>query len=192
MTDFSRILNFLVDLQLNNDRPWFNKHKDEYLDAKNEFDSFINQMIPEVKSFDSFVDVDTAKDCVFRIYRDSRFSNDKSPYKTNFGGVIAKGGRKSIYGGYYIHIDPNQSFIGGGIYRPQANELKAIRYHIYNHPNVFKEIINDATFKSLFGNIQGDKLKLAPKGFPKDFEEVDLLKHKSFAVIHQGSFRFLA
>ncbi len=183
--DFKTIYHFLLDLQINNNRIWFNDNKQRYLEAKELFDIFVNQLIQGLKTIDNSIDVENAKECVFRIYRDTRFSKNKAPYKENFGASIARGGRKSLFAGYYIHIELDRSFIGGGIYRPDSRVLKLIRQHIFEHPEAFKRIINDKNFKAYFPEIYGDKLKMAPKGFPKDFSEINLLKHKDYAVIHK-------
>jgi len=140
-------------------------------------DVFIN----EIRKFDSEIPLMSPKDCIFRIFRDVRFSKDKRPYKTNFGSFIAKGGRKSEYAGYYFHIEPGGSFIGGGIYMPQAGPLKAIRNHIEEHPDEFLAIINDPNFKSFFPEMMDHKLKTAPRGVDKNHPYIDLLRYKSFA-----------
>ena len=120
------------------------------------------------------------KDCMFRIYRDIRFSKDKSPYKTNFGTFIAKGGRKSMRPGYYFHIQPGESFAGGGVYMPAAEPLKAIRNYIAENPNEFLQITEDKEFKKFYPRLYDDQLKTAPMGFPKDHEFIHLLKYKSY------------
>ncbi len=183
--NFKIIYQFLIDLQINNKRTWFNANKQRYLEAKELFDTFVDQLIQGLKTIDSSIDLENAKDCVFRIYRDTRFSKNKTPYKENFGASIIRGGRKSPFAGYYIHIEPDNSFAGGGIYRPDSRILKALRQHIFENSEAFKHIINDKSFKVYFPEIYGDKLKMAPKGFPKDFSEIDLLKHKGYAVIHK-------
>ena len=183
--DFNKIFHFLIDLQINNNRAWFNDNKDRYLEAKQIFDNFVAQLIIQLKTFDKSIDVTEAKDCVFRIYRDTRFSNNKAPYKENFGAFITRGGRKSPFAGYYIHIEPDQSFAGGGIYHPQNDVLKVLRQHIFNHVDDFKKIIDNKPFNHYFKGIYGDQLKMAPKGFPKDFTDIDLLKYKDYAVVHQ-------
>ncbi len=183
--NFKTIYQFLIDLQINNNRAWFNANKQRYVEAKELFDTFVDQLIQGLKTVDESIDVENAKACVFRIYRDTRFSKNKAPYKENFGASIARGGRKSPFAGYYIHIEPDRSFVGGGIYHPESSVLKVLRQHIFNDTKAFKHIINDKTFKAYFSQIYGDKLKMAPKGFPKDFSNIDLLKHKDYAIIHK-------
>jgi uncharacterized protein (TIGR02453 family) len=182
--NFKSIFKFLIDLKLNNNKTWFKENYERYQNAKMEFEEFVDMLIPKVKQFDNEIDVISSKECVFRIYRDVRFSKSKEPYKTNFGAFIAKGGRKSPYAGYYVHIEPDKSFIGGGIYMPPPDILKLLRTEIFKNAEKFKNIINDAIFKKYFNEIYGDKLKSAPKGFPNDFSDIDLLKYKDYTVIH--------
>lgn len=174
---------FLVDLRLNNERNWFKENENRYKLAKLEFENYIDLLIPELKKIDETIDVISAKSCMFRIFRDVRFSKNKEPYKNNFGAFIAKGGRKSPFAGYYVHFEPDGSFLGGGIYMPQPNYLKAIRTTIFNNPKKYMNIIDNPKFKEVFGGIYGEKLKTAPRGFPKDFPDIDLLRNKHYAVI---------
>lgn len=174
------VLEFLTLLSKNNNREWFHANKKLYTDSLNKVYFLTDVLINEIRKFDSEVPVLDPKDCVFRIFRDVRFSNDKSPYKTNFGAYITKGGRKGMNAGYYFHIDPEGSFAGGGVYMPPAEPLKAIRNYIAENGADFIEIINSPGFKETFTEMYDDKLKTAPKGFPKDHEFVDLLKYKSF------------
>lgn len=181
--DLQKSLAFLSDLGRNNNREWFQENKPVYQSAKEEFETFINILIPRIKDLDPQVDVFQAKECVFRIFRDVRFSKDKAPYKANFGAFIAKGGRKSPFAGYYVHVEPSASFVGGGIYMPQGPTLKSIRSAIYSNPREFKKIINQAKFKTTFGEIYGEKLKTTSRDFPKDWPDIDLLRHKHYAVV---------
>jgi len=177
------LLSFLSQLKENNNREWFNDNKKLYEEARSEFERFINLLILKIKEFDSEIDVNGAKDCMFRIYKDVRFSKDKSPYKTNMGAYIAKGGRKSELAGYYMHVEPGGSFAGGGIYCPQPAILKKIREDIYIRPENLKAIINNKTYKETFPELYGDRLKTIPKGYPKDFKDAELLKFKDYTVI---------
>lgn len=176
------VLSFLSELNRNNDRDWFQANKDWYLEAKNEFDHLVNNVIKGITTFDSDVQLLTAKDCTFRIYRDVRFSKNKAPYKTNMGAAISKGGRKSRYASYYLHIEPGNCFVGGGKWMPPSDILKSIRYEIYNFPGEFRRIIDSEEFRDAFGGISGDKLTRPPKDFPGDFEEIELLKFKSYTA----------
>ena len=183
--DFDKLLDFLTSLSKNNNRDWFNEHKQEYTDLKQQFEHFINQLIPKIKQIDGFAGNISAKDCTYRIYRDVRFSKNKLPYKTHFGAYIADGGRKSPFAGYYVHIEPGNSFAGGGVHRPESAILKELRYEIMDRTDEFKEIISDTKFKKLFPEIYGEKLKTSPKGFPKDFKDIELLRYKSYALVHK-------
>lgn len=181
-------ISFLEELIQNNTKEWFDNNRAKYQNARKNFIAQMEKLISIVQHIDNSVGSIDPKSTVFRINRDIRFSKDKSPYKTNFGGVIAKGGnRKSPYGCYYFHLEPGQSFIGGGVYTPEPKILKTIREDIYGRPEEFRNIIDDKEFNSIFGELWGDKLKRAPKGFPADFKEVDLLKHKHYTVLHHVS-----
>lgn len=181
----AEILNLFSELKENNNREWYKSQEQRFKDAKNSFELFTEMMINEVRGFDPSVGDLDAKKCVFRLFRDVRFSKNKDPYKTHFGAFIANGGRKSPYAGYYIHLEPGNSFIGGGIYMPQPKILKAIRKRIFDDPEEFKKIIDNQEFKQYYPEIMGDKLKTAPQGYSKDFEHIDLLNHKHYAVGHQ-------
>lgn len=183
--DLKSTFQFLIDLECNNNRPWFNEHKERYLAAKANIDCLVEELIPLIQAFDSSVDVKGAKDCVFRIYRDARFSKDKTPYKTHFSASISKGGRKSPYAGYYFHFEADRSFIGGGIYRPESTVLKAIRAQIYESPQCYKNIIENTAFQESFSEVYGDPLKTAPKGFSKNWPEIALIKNRSYTVSQQ-------
>lgn len=179
---------FLKDLKENNDRDWFNANKDRYLEAKTEFDEFIDALIAEIAGFDPTVAHFRARDCVFRIYRDVRFSKDKSPYKTHFGAHITSAPKKSeihTRAGYYIHLEPGDSMLAGGAYLPESKWLRAIREKIYSETKDFKKILNNKSFKEYFGEIEGEKLQRPPKDFPADHPEIELLKQKSFLATHK-------
>lgn len=178
------IVDFLTNLKANNNRDWFNENRKLYEEAKSDFESLINRLIPAIFDFDPTIGTITAKQCVFRIFRDVRFSKEKSPYKTNMGGFIARGGRKGGLAGYYLHIDPEQSFIAGGLHMPAPEELKKVRQEILYNIDDFKSIINKPSFKKIFGKIEGEQLKRPPKDFPADFPDIDLLKFKSYTVMH--------
>ncbi len=177
--------NFLNQLKENNNKEWFNTNKSKYQEGKTEFEHFTSLLIKGIKTFDPELDIINPKDTLFRIYRDVRFSKDKSPYKTNFGAHIVKGGKKSGNAGYYFHLEPGGSFAGGGIYCPMPEILKKVRREIYNNPEEFKSIINSKEFRKSFGLIHGEKLKTVPQGFPKEFPDIDLLRYKSYTVIRE-------
>jgi uncharacterized protein (TIGR02453 family) len=178
---------FLKSLKKNNNREWFNRNKPRYEQAKNEFEDFINSLIPLIANFDETVSGLEAKNCIFRIYKDVRFSKDRIPYNTYLGAHIVKGGRKSEHNraGYYVHIEPGNSMLGGGAYLPPADWLKTIRKKIADNTNAFKKIIKSNQFRKYFGEIEGEKLKIAPKDYPKDHPEIELLKYKSYLSVYR-------
>ena len=174
------IMAFLEDLKNNNNRDWFQANKARYEEVKPEFESIVAEVIKGISNFDSDIGLLKPKDCVFRIYRDVRFSKNKDPYKINMGAAFNKGGRKSRHAGYYLHVEPGNCFIGGGKWQPEPDILKSIRYEIFHSPKEFRKIIDNKNFVNSFGEMSGDKLKRPPKGFPQDFEEIELIKFKSY------------
>ena len=179
------ILSFLEDLQCNNNRDWFNNNKETYLKVKSIFDEYIRDLIQHLAVIEPEIIALEPKDCVFRIYKDTRFSKDKIPYKTHFGAYIAKGGRKSPFAGYYIHVERGRSFIGGGVHSPENHILKSIRTEIYENSEQFKAIIHKPEFQEHFKLYGGNALKTAPKGFSKDWPDIELLRNKSFAFVKE-------
>jgi uncharacterized protein (TIGR02453 family) len=175
-------LEFLKALKKNNNRDWFEKNRSKYDLAKEDFIVFINKLITELSKQDATLKGETAKDAIFRIYRDVRFSKNKDPYKTNFGAVVCRGGRKSDRACFYIQVEPGNSFIAGGRWMPQPDHLKDIRKEIFYHIKDFKKILSDKTFKKIFKELSDVKLKLAPKGFDKNFPDIELLKYTSYIV----------
>lgn len=182
-----KVLEFLKELAKNNNREWFHENKEWYEESRDKFLFLTDVMINEIRKFDPEIPTMSPKDCMFRIFRDVRFSNDKRPYKTNFGSYISKGGRKGMYAGYYFHISPDESFVGGGIYMPPAEPLKAVRNYVAENASEFMEITNSPEFKKTYPAMYEDKLKTAPKGFLKDHEHIDLLRYKSFIFSHSFS-----
>lgn len=177
------VFKFLKELKVNNHKEWFDANRSWYNDLRKEFEEFINLVIAEIGLFDKEAAQTTAKASLFRINRDIRFSKDKLPYKTNFGAFIAKGGRKGMNGGYYIHIEPGECFLAGGIYMPSGSMLKAIRTEIYENIDEFEQIVSAPLFLKHFGReMWGEKLKTAPKGFPKDFQKIEYLKYKHYTL----------
>ena len=174
---------FLKSLKKNNNRDWFNDHKSEYENAKDNVLGFIQELVVAFSTFDSSLRGLEAKDCLFRIYRDTRFSKDKTPYKTNLGASINAGGKKSMGPGYYVHLEPGGSFIAGGIWMPPADEVKKIRQEIDYNGKDLKKILTKPSFKKAFGGLSREHaLKTAPKGYPKDHPDIELLKLNSFIV----------
>ncbi len=181
-------LDFLKQLKKNNKREWFDANKDKYLAAKANVDSFVEDVIKAFSSFDKSLTGLKAKDCVFRIYRDVRFSKDKSPYKTNMGAGINRGGKKMEIAGYYLHIEPGKTMIAGGRWMPSGDHLKMIRQEIDYNGKKLHKILSDKNFKKLFGGLDDSeeyKLVRPPKGYDKDHKDVELLKLNSYLVWHE-------
>jgi uncharacterized protein (TIGR02453 family) len=144
---------FLTKLKKNNNKEWFDKNRPEYEIAKNNFKEFISELILSIAKFDSSVKMLEPKNCIFRINRDIRFSNDKTPYKINMGASIGPGGKKSYDAGYYIHIQPGGSFLAGGVWQPPAPQLNAIRQEIDYNAAEFKKLVSNKDFKKYFGSL---------------------------------------
>jgi uncharacterized protein (TIGR02453 family) len=178
------LFNFLTELKKNNNREWFNAHKERYKDLNQKFHLLVNLLISKIKVFDESLGMLEAKDCTFRIYRDVRFSPDKSPYKTHMGAYMAPGGKKSDKAGYYFHLEPGNTLLAGGLWRPSNDVLSSVRQDIFDRTAEFREIIDSDCFVKHFQHISDtEKLKMPPKGFPKDFSDIELLKHKNFTVM---------
>jgi uncharacterized protein (TIGR02453 family) len=177
-------LEFLDQLIQNNDREWFNKNKARYEKARENVLDFTSQVIKGLAEFDPTIPKDlNPKDCVMRIYRDIRFSNDKTPFKTNFGIAISANGKNFNGPGYYVHIQPQVSFAAGGAWYPEAEQLKAIRQEIDYSSGEFLKIVTDPAFKSVFEQLdQEGALKTSPKGYPANHELIKYLRLKSFSA----------
>lgn len=177
---------FLKDLKNNNNREWFNDNKKRYEAAKEEFETFIGALITNISKFDAPIGSLEPKKTIFRIYRDVRFSTNKDPYKINFGAHLSSSPSKiHDRAGYYIQIQPGNSFLAGGAYLPPSAWINKIRQEIDYNTDEFKKILNNATFKKYFGGITGEQLKTAPKGYPKDHPEIELLRYKSYLVSNE-------
>ncbi len=178
--DFKHLLDFLARLSKNNTKEWFDANKKEYDSLRKEWIGFVGECITTIGSFDKrFASLDPKK-CIFRINRDIRFSKDKSPYKNNFGMSLSLNDKKEEFCGYYLHIQPNNCFIAGGSYMPMPDTLAKIRQEIdYNLP-AFKKIVLAKDFKSLFGEITGEKLVRPPKGYDAENPAIEYLKLKGF------------
>ncbi|PZU83613.1 MAG: TIGR02453 family protein [Chryseobacterium sp.] len=177
-------LNFLSTLEINNNREWFNENKHLYLSAKENVENVVNEIISGVSEFDNSLERLEAKNCIFRIYKDTRFSKDKTPYKTNIGASLVEKGPKTLnHAGYYIHLEPGKSFLAGGVYMTEPKNLKAIRERISAEGDEFLKILNKKTFKDNL-ELRGDKLVKVPQGFDKENPMGDYLKFKQFTVFH--------
>lgn len=173
-------LDFLKKLDKNNNRDWFQANKKAFDAAQDNMTAFAGYLIGEIGKFDSTVASIDPTSCVFRIYRDVRFSKDKSPYKTNLGAYISPGGRKSMQPGYYFHLEPGKSFVAGGKHIPDGSETLKIRNAIAKNTAEFLKIVEKKSFLDMFGRLSGDTLKSAPKGFDPDHKAIEYLKLKEF------------
>ncbi len=179
----------LRELNENNHKEWFDKNKARIDAERKNFELFLDEIISQLREMDKTIGFQSAKSCMYRMYRDTRFSKDKTPYKTHIAGFIACGGNKN-HGmpGYYIHLEDTGSCAGAGVYMPEPDNLKKIRSEIYYNIQEFKEIISGKEYRKLFdGFWNADKLKKAPQGFSQDFPDIELLKHKNFATVHNFS-----
>jgi uncharacterized protein (TIGR02453 family) len=181
-----KTLQFLTKLKKNNSREWFNDHRNEYDAAKENFIELVNQILSQAGKFDQDIAVLTYKDCIFRINRDVRFSKNKDPYKNNMAAYFVKGGKKSWLAGYYFHCEPGgKSFIGGGLYGGEPDQIKKVRQEIDYNWEAFKGILNNKIFKKTFGDLsreEGMSLIREPKGYEKDNPAIDYIKLKNFIV----------
>jgi len=175
-------LKFLSQLKKNNSKTWFDSHRMQYEAGRIDFSNFIQLVIDALQKTDTTITGLTAKDCQFRINRDIRFSKDKRPYKENFGAFICRGGKKSIYAGYYFHLAPGNSFMGGGLWHPEPANLKKVRQEIDYNWSEFQSILKNKNFKKVFGDLyKGEdvSLKRMPKGYEEDNAAIDYLKLQS-------------
>jgi len=176
---------FLKKIKKNNNREWFEKNKPVYQQVKQDYELVVQQVINSVAKFDPQVAGLEAAKTTFRIYKDVRFSKDKTPYKTNFGASISPGGKSSDIPGYYMHVEPGNSFLAGGCWMPMPDKLAAIRQEIdYNFAD-FKKIIAAKEFKKYFDGLSDEgRLVNPPKGYDKENPAVEILKNKHFIVVH--------
>ena len=183
-------LKFLKDLKKKNDRSWFEAHRSDYEAAKLDFENFIQAVLDRHSKTDEDLKDLTAKKCTFRINRDIRFSKDKSPYKSNMGASMNRGGKKSMYGGYYFHCEPGKSFVGGGLWMPMPPEMKKVRQEIDYCYDEFNQLLTSKKFKSVYKELYtGDDVKLSkvPQGFEKDNPAAEYLKLKSWLAMKELS-----
>ncbi len=169
-------LKFLEELRENNHRDWFTENKPRFVEAQNEMKAFNQELLNKMSMHD---EIEAIK--LFRIYRDVRFSKNKSPYKNHFGTYL-KRATKWLRGGYYLHIEPGNNFVGGGFWNPNSADLKRIRQEIAADDKPLRKIINSTAFKKNFDTLGGEQVKTAPKGYPRDHKAIDLLRYKQFLV----------
>ncbi len=182
-SELASLLDFFREIKGNNNREWFVQNRQWYEKVKETLENLTKELIRNVHSFDPSIGNLKPLDCLFRIHRDIRFRQDKSPYKTFAGIYIARGGKKSHYAGYYLHVEPTACMAGGGLYNPPTDILKAARQEIlYNH-DAFEQILRNSTFRKYFeGFSDMGRTKRPPKGFPENFADIEILKNKHFTV----------
>ena len=174
-------LDFLCQLKENNNKPWFEANKTNYLKELNHIEIFADALLQELSKTD-VLETSSGKKSVYRIYRDIRFSKDKTPFKTFWGGSYTRA-TKERRGGYYFHLEQGNSFFAGGFWGPNAEDLKRIRTEFAHDSSPMQKILNSKSFVSTFGTLQGEQLKTAPKGFDVNHEAIDLLRYKQFLII---------
>ena len=178
-------IEFLKELKSNNSKSWFDQNRKRYDIMKSDYISLAGRILEQMKDIDPSLDMVTAKDCIFRINRDVRFSADKSPYKTNLGIALHPGGKKFNLAAYYLHIEPGQSFIGGGLWMPEAPLLSKVRKEIHYFYHDLVDILNNPLYKKSFGSLDvedGQKLTRPPKGYEAEDPAIEFLKLKSFTA----------
>lgn len=175
-------LDFLKALAKNNQRDWFNNHKDQYLSAHNNMIQLVEALIPLMNQHD-VLESASAKQSLYRIYNDVRFSKDKSPYKTRFAFGFQRAS-KQRRGGYYMHIQPGNSFLACGFFSPNPEDLKRIRADIDTQYESWYKILNNKKIKTAFGGLSGEQVLSAPRGYAKDHPAIELLRYKQFILKH--------
>ncbi len=184
--DLQFTLDFLSDLATHNNKEWMDDNRKQYQEAKNQVIELVAEVLAKISQFDSGMEGIDARKTLFRINRDIRFSKNKDPYKTNFGASLVEGGRKSGNPGYYLHIMPDNNFVGGGIYQPDPGTLQKVRQEIDYNGTKLREIIEEKTFRKIYDQPHdADRLKTAPKGYPKDHPDLDLLQLKHYVFMNQ-------
>lgn len=172
----SDTIGFLSDIEKNNNREWFNTHKERFQEAYSEFRSLASSIQEKFSEIDGHVDVK-----VFRIYRDVRFSKNKDPYKTNFAAGFTREG-KYRRGGLYIQVEPQNTMIGGGFWNPNSQDLKKIREGIVRNEKEYRTLLSSSEISNYFMGIEGEELKSAPRGYAKDHSAIDLIRKKQFIL----------
>ena len=201
--DTQRIIQFLKDVAANNNRPWFQSHKDEYDAVRQDFEAGVAQLIGRIADFDDSVAHLSVKDCTYRFYRDTRFSPDKSPYKRHLGAYISAKGKKSLHGGYYIHLEPDGCLVACGSYWLPTNILTSCRNEMMGNEEEWLRCVENPDFQKYFGapetasweSKQGfglERLKTCPAGFPKDYPHLRYLRQKDYCCWRRVSDTFFS
>lgn len=174
------VFDFLQELKLNNDRNWFNDHKKQYEKAHEHMIIFADALLEEMRKHDNIETV-SGKRSLYRIYRDVRFSKNKLPYKTSWSGSF-KRATMALRGGYYYHLEPGNTFIAGGFFGPNPNDLKHIRKQIEQDDDLLRNVLESHEIKTYFGSLLGEQVKTTPKGFSIDHPSIDLLRYMQFIL----------
>jgi uncharacterized protein (TIGR02453 family) len=183
MMDFPRLTAFLADLAENNRRDWFEEHRAEYQDLREQFTAFVGEIIERTADFDERIRWKDPKECLFRIYRDVRFSNDKSPYKTTFSAYVSEQNRRGAPPGYYLEVDEKGVMLAAaGIWLPPADVLARLRASLAEHPERFEKVLRARGFRKAFGELQGDRLTRPPRGYTAETPLIEHIKRKSYIV----------
>ena len=177
------VFDFLTDLAAHNERDWFNAHEDRYQAALAEVKAFADALLERMSQHDHIEKLQ-----LHRIYRDTRFSKDKTPYKQHFSGGMSRA-TKWLRGGYYFHLEPDNVFVGGGFWGPEPHDLKRIREELAAEPDRLRKILAEPLFQKTFGELQGEQLKTAPQGYSQDHPAIDLLRYKQFLIARKFSMR---
>jgi TIGR02453 family protein len=180
MKDSALIFSFLTDLVSHNNRDWFQANKSAYEKAWGVFNVFLEELIAEIGKFEPAVAYLTPKDCTYRIYRDLRFSPDKTPYKGHFGAYINECGKKAFYGGYYIQLEPRQVFLASGVWWLPTKELRALRQAIIDQSDTYGKIVNNPDFKEICPVIGVEFYKRMPNDVPKDYPHPEYVMCKNY------------
>jgi uncharacterized protein (TIGR02453 family) len=183
-SQFDPVLRFLDELSRNNQRAWFEQHRPDYQAARASFEQFVDGLIDEFRQPDRLEGL-TGRECIARIFRDIRFSKDKTPYKTNLAAHIAPGGWRSPAFGYYLSVAPHdQTFAAGGLHSPTPEQLEHFRQSVARNSAALRKITQARDFRQVFGELQGERLKTAPKGYDRSHPEIELLQLKQILVLH--------
>ncbi|WP_343691115.1 DUF2461 domain-containing protein [Chitinophaga sp.] len=174
---------FLQKLRQHNNREWFNEHKTTYQQELQHIEQFAEALLAKMNTHD-LIETSSGKKSLYRIYRDTRFSQDKTPYKTHWSGSF-KRATQQRRGGYYFHIEQGNSFVAGGFFGPVPADLKLIRDDIAFDPAPLQKILKNKTFIAYFGSLQGEQVKTTPKGYPADHEAIELLRFKQYLLIRK-------
>lgn len=178
--EIAPIINFLTKLKDNNNKEWFDAHKKEYQSLREQWILLAEELINALAPFEPAIGGLEPKKCIFRINRDIRFSKDKSPYKTNFGINLNLLPEKQNFCGFYLHVEPNNTFVAGGMYLPQPTHLSAVRQEIDYNLDEFKKIVESKIFIKRFESLGGEMLTRPPKGYDADNPAIEFIKHKNF------------